>query len=70
RVFIDLIRESDAAQRRATWMLGAIIANHVVSAIDALVLARVGAGARLRLGSGIEPDDAGWRWKAQAVLRW
>lgn len=74
RVYIELIRRSDEAYRSATLVLGVIVANHVVSAIDALVLARVRAseprGLRIRLGSGVEPDRRGFRWTARARLSW
>ena len=73
QVFNELIRASDAAQREATWLLATIVANHVVSAIDALILARLqarGDGPAVRVGSGLERDDGGWRWKAVARLSW
>lgn len=73
QVFNEFIRASDEAQRNATWLLGTIVANHVVSAIDALILARLqarGEGAGLRVGSGLERDAAGWRWKAIAHFSW
>lgn len=41
RTFRELIRGSDEASRSATHLLGVILANHMVSAIDALVLGRV-----------------------------
>ncbi|HUH14237.1 MAG TPA: hypothetical protein VMK65_14080 [Longimicrobiales bacterium] len=41
QVYQDLIRGSDEAVRDATAMLGIILANHIVSAIDALVMARL-----------------------------
>lgn len=40
-VYTDLIRESDEAFRSSTTMVGLILANHFVSAIDALVSARL-----------------------------
>lgn len=50
QTFRELIRRSDEAYRDATQRLGLILANHVVSAIDALVLARMRAGnSRLNL---------------------
>jgi hypothetical protein len=41
QVFADLIVESDAAFRTATRYLGLILANHITSAVDALVSARL-----------------------------
>lgn len=63
RVFNELIHQSDDASRTATQILGTILVNHIVSAIDALVLARLQrvSSGRLsaRLGSGIEWDRGG-----------
>lgn len=72
-VFGELIRSSDAASRAATQLLGVIVANHVVSAIDALVLARIqresAGGLSARLGSGIEWDGGG-RWSVSLRVAW
>lgn len=69
--FRELIRASDDAARAATLRLGIILANHVISAVDALVIARIresagGDGAAgLRLESRVLPDATdGWRWTA------
>jgi hypothetical protein len=67
QVFAGVIRESDDAFRDSTRLLGIILANHVVSAVDALVLARLRAEGgerrlRFRLGTSIEPDPGGLRW--------
>lgn len=69
--FRELIRASDDAARAATLRLGIILANHVISAVDALVIARVRAGTGgdggpgLHLESRIVPDASeGWRWHA------
>ena len=72
RVFSELIEESDDAYRSATLVAGAIVANHIVSAIDALIVARLEAGtvSRFRLGSGLERDGDGFRWIAQARIHW
>jgi hypothetical protein len=45
-------------------MLGVIFANHLVSAVDALVLARVQALSerRIRIGSALEPAASGYIW--------
>jgi hypothetical protein len=65
--FGRLIGESDDAFRRATRSLGLILANHVASAIDALVTARLQAvseGARrLRVGSELEPAGTSILWR-------
>lgn len=69
--FRELIRSSDEAARAATLRLGIVLANHVVSAVDALVLARVregrggDGGPGLHLDSAVRPDPVeGWRWTA------
>ncbi|HET9440424.1 MAG TPA: hypothetical protein VFO52_09645 [Longimicrobiales bacterium] len=62
--FKEAISRSDEAFRSATRMLGVILANHLVSAVDALVLARVQALSehRIRLGSALEPAGSGYIW--------
>lgn len=40
--FISLIRSSDESLRRSTTMIGVILANHLLSAVDALVSGRLG----------------------------
>jgi hypothetical protein len=74
QVFNDLIASSDAATRAATLRLGIILANHLVSAIDALVLARLrdarGAPLRFRLGSDIDMTQYDWRWTAGLHISW
>lgn len=44
-VFRDFIRRSDNAFRRAQNQVGLLLANHVVSAVDALISARLSAAA-------------------------
>src|SRR2546428_485989 len=44
-VFREAIRKSDAAYRRAQNQLGLLLANHVLSAIDALISSRLAAAA-------------------------
>lgn len=63
--FGELIEESDARFRQATNVLGAVIANHVVSAIDAFVSAR-GMGERIDLRIAPAPSSTP-HW--QAVVR-
>ena len=62
--FKEAISRSDEAHRSATRMLGVILANHLVSAVDALVLARVQALSenRVRVGSVLEPGSSGYIW--------
>jgi hypothetical protein len=43
QVFRDFIRRSDNAYRRAQNQIGLLLANHVVSAVDALISARMSA---------------------------
>ena len=64
REYRETIARSDEAFRGATRMLGVIFANHVVSAVDALVLSRVQALSehRIRLGSALEPAGSGYIW--------
>jgi hypothetical protein len=40
--YVSLIRESDENLRRSTTMIGVILANHLLSAVDALVAGRLG----------------------------
>lgn len=72
--FRELIRESDEAARGATLRLGIVLANHVVSAVDALVLERIREtapdGPQLRLHSGLENAADGARWSAFLRLEW
>lgn len=73
--FRELIRRSDEAYRSASNMLGLILANHVVSAVDALVIGRLQSAPdesrRLRVGSGLERGAYGaTRLRIQAVWRW
>jgi hypothetical protein len=74
QTFRDLIRSSDESYRDATQILGVILVNHVVSAVDALVLARIQAarrsGLNLRVDSRMEPGWAGPRWSAELRLFW
>jgi hypothetical protein len=72
QAFVETIRESDEAYRHATTALGVLLANHMVSAVDALVLARLQAAGseprRLRLHSGLTPGPRGPRWSAAVFL--
>lgn len=65
-VYRELIRDSDDARRSATSTLGIILANHLVSAIDALVTARLRAEGEhppARLRGALEPTRDGVRWR-------
>jgi hypothetical protein len=74
KVFAELIEKSDGSFRSATRFLGIILANHLISAVDALVVARTRstspAGARIRVGGGFEPDPRGWRLEASLKVVW
>lgn len=71
QVFADLIAESDAAFRAATRYLGLILANHVVSAVDALVTHRLRqlSGHDVRLESAPVRDPHGMRWQHGITIR-
>jgi hypothetical protein len=81
QVYTNVISESDAAYRDATRMLGLILANHLTSAVDALISARLRSAANgLRFESGLSPDPAsargppgrapGLRFDAQVRYEW
>lgn len=53
-----LIRNSDDRFREATTALGAVLANHLLSAADAFVSARVPGSAELRLLTPVSPSPA------------
>ncbi|MBE0591666.1 MAG: hypothetical protein IH616_04620 [Gemmatimonadales bacterium] len=63
------IRRSDEGFRRATEQLGLLLANHLISAVDAFVTGRLGGGSRVAVHSalGLGSSDDGVRWAA--VLR-
>ena len=44
-LYRDLIDESDEALRTATVVFGAVVANHLFSAVDAFVSSRLGRAA-------------------------
>lgn len=72
-LFRSLIAQSDAAYRRSTRVLGFILANHIISAIDALIAARLRAAgveaAPFRIRGGLEEiDGAGVRWSATVTF--
>lgn len=65
--FARVIGESDDALRSATRTLGLILANHVVSAIDALVTARLQAAVdgvhQIKIGSELAPAGGSLAWR-------
>jgi hypothetical protein len=73
RTYGELIRGSDEASRSATHLLGVILANHMVSAIDALVLGRVEestAGAISAHIGGAMDGTGDPRWTLTIRLGW
>jgi hypothetical protein len=68
RDFGELIHESDERFRQATNLVGAVLANHVVSAIDAYLSAR-GLGARLDVGVAPSPHSQEPRWTGHVTVR-
>jgi hypothetical protein len=65
--FTGLISASDDRFRQATTALGALIANHLVSAIDAYISGST-EGRRAPLSVWAEPTRAGTRWSAFAHI--
>ncbi len=61
-----LINVSDARFREASATLGAVLANHLLSAVDAYVSARGGPRTGLRVAP--EPAPGGVRWTLSARL--
>jgi hypothetical protein len=58
------IEQSDESFRRATQHLGLLLANHLISAVDAFITGRLGGGDRLTVRSGLSPGMRGepWQW--------
>lgn len=56
----SFIGDADAAARTAGIALGAVLANHVVSAVDAFIIARVRSEPGIRLQSRIAPAPLRW----------
>lgn len=59
--FRDRIGDADRASRVAGAALGAVLANHFVSAVDALIIARLSADSGVRLKSRVVPESP-LRW--------
>lgn len=60
----DRIERSDEALRTATVVLGAVVANHLLSAVDAFVSSRLPAGQAVSASAGFRPLTQG------PVLEW
>lgn len=56
----SLIARSDERFRQATAALGAVLANHMLSGVDAFVSARLRATSTIRLAPPSEPSGRGW----------
>ena len=64
-VYRASIRASDEAYRAATNVLGAVLLNHLVSAVDAFVTMRLGRGGLLpQVHPGPDPDSFRLTWHA------
>lgn len=66
--FRELIGSADDARRTQTTAVGVILANHLVSAIDALIAARLRSSGRPVLESGLVPGPAGGAWALRLRL--
>jgi hypothetical protein len=68
RVFTELVHRTDEAFRASSRALGVILANHVASAVDALIAARLSSVGvspdRLQFLNGFMPGIRGLRWTA------
>lgn len=67
-VYREMIRRGDDAFRSSTRILGLVMANHVTSAVDAFIAARLGelaAGRSVNVQTGVLPAGADFRWEAQ-----
>lgn len=63
--YARLIRDSDEVLRRATIMIGVLLGNHLVSAVDALISARIQARMPLphvRVEARYDPGPPAARW--------
>jgi len=70
QVFADVIVDSDNAYRDGTRMLGLILANHVASAVDALITARLSTvvGGHGELRTELVPEAGGSRLVTQVRI--
>lgn len=65
--FRDLIRESDDEARMESLALGLVLANHLVSAVDAFVVARMRTSG-VRLESRLSPAGPTLRWSVGFLI--
>jgi hypothetical protein len=67
----SLITDSDEKYRQATNVLGAIIANHFVSAVDAFVSARgIVRGTQSEVVPMFTPEGTRWHTRVRVPTRW
>lgn len=66
----DLIERSDDSFRRATVILGAVVANHLLSAVDAFLSTRISSERAVRLSSDTRPfgRSRAMRWTFELSL--
>jgi hypothetical protein len=66
-MYRDLIHQSDEALRTATVVLGAVVANHLFSAVDAFVSSRIRSEAPARASVAWWPTSDGARleWRVE-----
>lgn len=70
-VYDELIHRSDAAFRTSSRILGLILANHVTSAVDVYIAARLREMARaqrVEVRTGFEPGVTTLRWQADVRI--
>ncbi len=74
RSFGELIHRGDDHFRAASRVLGLILANHVLSAVDGFISARIRAAQptapRIRIEHGFEPLGPGFRYTAEVLVPW
>lgn len=58
--FRSLIGDADSASRTAGIAFGVVLANHMVSAVDAFIIARLRSEPGIRLESRVEPSPFRW----------
>lgn len=61
--FRRLIGAADDSRRTQTTAVGVILANHLVSAVDGLIAARLRAGSRPALDAALAPGPGGLEWR-------
>ncbi len=67
----ELIRRGDDSFRTSTRILGLIIANHLASAVDAFISARLrelGRAPQVEVRSGFERTGSSLRWRAGVTI--